>query len=82
MGVVGPQPDALLYVTDTLGVAVLVQVTVIELVPAPLVIVPPFTVHAYDDMPASVEYTLPVELRHAAVGPAIVGLGNVFTTIF
>jgi hypothetical protein len=62
-----------------LGLATVVQLTVMLLVPAPDAIVPPaLTVHVYPDMPASVVYVV-VLFRHTLADPVIVGTGRAFT---
>jgi hypothetical protein len=45
----------------------------------PELIVPPVTFHVYPLIPVSVVYVLPVELRHAAALPEIVGVGSGYT---
>lgn len=58
------------------------QVTVMALVPAPAVIVPPAeTVHKYPVMPACVEYIFPVEAAHADAGPEMAGTGSALTVM-
>src|SRR5512133_1114508 len=67
-------------VTFTLPAPAVFQVTVIWFVPAPAVIVPPVTDHAYVwPATAGVLYIDPVVPSHAAAAPVITGAGNGFT---
>jgi hypothetical protein len=55
------------------------QVTVMLIVPAPAVIIPPEDIdQVYADMPVSVVYIFPVECTQADAGPVIVGTGRIF----
>ena len=59
------------------------QVTVIELVPAPAVMVPPGeTLQVYPVIPVSVVYTDPVVPSQTFCGPETVGCAEVLTTTF